>query len=86
VRLLTVLTYIAIIFFRFAFVDNSDIIHPAVNVSIDGLAVLPEMQDCISCWEAGVKVMVGGALCPNLSYVYLLDFDGQDPCGFTDLI
>ena len=60
-------------FVCFAFVDDADVVHTAKDVDTTGDIVLQEMQQAIDHWEGGLKA-TGGALVPEKSYWYLIDF------------
>ena len=58
----------------FAFVDDTDLIEGHMGESdITANEVMLEMQQAISRWEGGLKA-TGGALVPEKSFVYPIDF------------
>ena len=58
----------------FAFVDDTDLIQGNIgNVNITANQVMTEMQQAILRWEGGLKA-TGGALVPEKSFVYPIDF------------
>ena len=61
----------------FAFVDNADLPYTS-DVDATGEDIMAEMQAVLDTWEGGIKA-TGGALVPNKSYWYLIDFK----CGTT---
>jgi hypothetical protein len=61
----------------FAFVDDADLPHTSHD-DATGETILEEMQEVLDTWEGGIKA-TGGALVPNKSYWYLIDFK----CGST---
>ena len=71
--LMTALTASVVQFVCFAFVDDADVVHTAKDVDTTGYIVLQEMQQAIDHWEGGLKA-TGGALVPEKSYWYLIDF------------
>ena len=59
----------------FAFVDDTDLIQGHMgNIDITAEDVMHDMQTAISRWEGGLKA-TGGALVPEKSYVYPIDFN-----------
>jgi hypothetical protein len=60
-------------FVCYAFVDDTDLVHTAKDDLTRGPKVLEEMQQAIDHWEGGLKA-TGGALVPEKSYWYLIDF------------
>jgi hypothetical protein len=71
--LLTALTVSVVQFVCFAFVDDADVVHTTKDVNTSGDIVRLEMQQAIDHWEGGLKA-TGGALVPEKSYWYLIDF------------
>jgi hypothetical protein len=71
--LLTALTILVVQFVCFAFVDDVDVVHTAKDVDTTGHIVMQEMQQAIDHWEGGLRA-TGGALVPEKSYWYLIDF------------
>jgi hypothetical protein len=71
--LLTALTVLVVQFVCFAFVDDADVVHTANDVNTSGDSVRQEMQQAIDHWEGGLKA-TGGALVPEKSNWYLIDF------------
>jgi hypothetical protein len=71
--LLTALTVFMVSFVCFAFVDNADLVHTAKDEDTTQEVVMREMQQAINHWEGGLKA-TGGALVPEKSYWYLIDF------------
>ena len=58
----------------FAFVDDTDLVQGNIgNVDITTDQVMQEMQQALSRWEGGLKA-TGGALVPEKSFVYPIDF------------
>jgi hypothetical protein len=73
ISIISPLTFVALYVVCFAFVDDTDVVPRARDVSTPGEDVLPEMQDVVNQWEGSVRA-TGGALVPSKSYWYLLDF------------
>ena len=71
--LFTALTVSAVSFVCYAFVDDTDLVHTAKDVHTRGPEILTEMQRALDHWEGGLKA-TGGALVPEKSYWYLIDF------------
>ena len=71
--LLTAMSIACVSFVCYAFVDDTDVVHCARDVHTPGLEVLQEMQDVVDHWEGGLRP-TGGALVPEKSYWYLIDF------------
>jgi hypothetical protein len=69
----TALTVSAVNFVCYAFVDDAGVVHTAKDVDTTGDTVRQEMQQAIDHWEGGLKA-TGGALVPEKSYWYLIDF------------
>ena len=63
-NLTTALSYTLIIFMCYAFVDDTDIIHTAKEVTTSGTEVAEEIQKAIDTWEGGLRA-TGGALVPS---------------------
>jgi hypothetical protein len=57
----------------YAFVDDTDVIQAACNVTQPGEEVVPQMQRSVDRWEGGLRA-TGGALVPAKSHWYLIDF------------
>ena len=60
----------------FAFVDDTDIVAALENRN-DPEATMCRMQEVVNGWE-GVAKSTGGALAPDKSWFYLINFDWQD--------
>jgi hypothetical protein len=71
--LLTALTVLAVSFVCNACVDDTDLVHTAKDVNSRGPTILAKMQSALDQWEGGLKA-TGGALVPEKSYWYLIDF------------
>jgi hypothetical protein len=63
-------------FVCYAFVDDTDLVHIAKDVDTRGPTIIAEMQSALDHWEGGLKA-TGGALVPEKSYWYLIDFTAQ---------
>jgi hypothetical protein len=72
-QLYTAISSTLIWFLCFSFVDDTDLVHTANDVSMPGKDLPPEMQDFVDHWEGGRKA-TGGAIRPDKSYLYLIDF------------
>ena len=73
ISIISPLTFVALYVVCFAFVDDTDVVHGARDVTTPGEDVIPEMQEVVNRWEGSVRA-TGGALVPTKSYWYLLDF------------
>jgi hypothetical protein len=73
VRVFSALTKTVLYFLGFAFVDDTDIVHAGSCVLTAGEEIYAGMIHCIAHWQGGVKA-TGGALRPDKSYWYLIDF------------
>ena len=71
--LFTAITVSAVSFVCYAFVDDTDLVHTAKDVDTRGPTIIAEMQSALDHWEGGLKA-TGGALVPEKSYWYLIDF------------
>jgi hypothetical protein len=60
-------------FASYSFVDDTDLPQTATNVNTSALDTLPLTQEGVDTWEGGLKA-TGGALVPNKSHWYLIDF------------
>ena len=69
----TALTVSAVNFVCYAFVDDANVVHTAKDVDTTGDTVRQDMQQAIDHWE-GVLRATGGALVPEKSYWYLINF------------
>ena len=57
----------------FAFVDNTDVVHTETIVNQTGEDVLENIQEVFDTWK-GVLRATGGAIVPEQSYWYLINF------------
>jgi hypothetical protein len=73
VQSFSAITKTALRFLGFSFVDDTDVVHAAPSVHTPGEGVFPPMMELFTHWEGGVKA-TGGALRPDKSYWWLLDF------------
>ena len=73
VNMLTAISAAAISFVCFAFVDDTDIIHTGAEVDTPGEVILGQFQNAMDCWEGGLRAS-GGALVPEKSFWYLIDW------------
>ena len=64
-------------FVGFAFVDDADLIETARNTLETVQEVAARMQDSLTAWEGGLRA-TGGAIVPEKSHWYLIDFVWQD--------
>jgi hypothetical protein len=60
-------------FLGFSFVEDTYVVHAAPGVNTPGEDIATKMMALFTRWEGGVKA-TGGALRPDKSYRYLLDF------------
>jgi len=60
-------------FMGYSFVDNTDLIQMGPTITSTDLEVIPLMQAALTLWEQGL-CMTGGALIPEKSFWYLIDF------------
>ena len=74
----TALSGTLVVFAGIAFVDDTDIFYTARDNSASGEDILPQIQETLNLWE-GLLRATGGALRPNKSFWYLLDWlwDGK---------
>ena len=61
----------------FAFVDDADLIQSALNSSKTIHSVMEKMQQMLNLWEGALKA-TGGALDPNKSFIYAIDYKLQN--------
>jgi hypothetical protein len=73
VQIFSAITKTALRFLGFSFVDDTDVVHTAPSVNTPDEDVFPLMMELFTHWEGGVKA-TGGALRPDKSYWWLLDF------------
>ena len=70
---LTAISAATVTMVGFAFVDDTDLIITASNELIDGETIAGRMQEAATTWEGCLKA-TGGALRPDKSHWYLIDF------------
>jgi hypothetical protein len=73
----TVLSCAGISFVCYAFVDNTDLVHTRPGDKVEGVELIPEMQEAVDHWEGGLRA-TGGALVPSKSHRYLIDFQWKN--------
>ncbi len=56
-----------------SFVDDTDLVHAAAHSDTSGVALLPDVQRAVNLWSGGISA-TGGALNPEKSFWWLLDF------------
>lgn len=61
----------------FAFVNDTDVIHTDENPFLPGEELMPQFQEAMDRWEGGLRAS-GGALVPNKSFWYLIDFQWSE--------
>jgi hypothetical protein len=57
----------------YSFVDDTDLPQTTIDVNTSGLDTLPTIQKGVDMWEGGLRA-TGGALVPEKSHRYLIDF------------
>jgi hypothetical protein len=60
-------------FVGYAFVDDTDLIQSTTNTISNGTGVVMELQRALDLWEGGLHA-TGGAIVPEKSHWYLVDF------------
>ncbi len=60
-------------FVGYAFVDDTDLIQSTTNTITNGTDVVIELQRALDLWEGGLHA-TGGAIVPEKSHWYLVDF------------
>lgn len=70
---LTSLTWSALSYVGFAFVDDTDLIHSSMNSSVPGEVLASDAQKMLTWWIELLEG-TGGALRPDKSFWYLVDF------------
>ena len=73
VKLFTALTVTAIAFVCFAFVDDTDVVQTGDTIDTPYSELIPDFQEALDRWAGGLRA-TGGALVPQKSYWYLIDF------------
>jgi len=63
-------------FVGYLFIDNTNLVQTGPSLTSMGQEVIPLMQVALSLWEQGLCTM-GGALVPEKSFWYLIDFRWQ---------
>ena len=63
----------------FCFVDDTDVIEASSSVNTSGEDILPSVQQAATLWARGIRA-TGGAINPDKSFWWLIDFD-WDPQG-----
>jgi len=63
-------------FVGYSFVDDTDLVQTGPSLTLMGQEVILLMQAALSLWEQGLCAM-GGALVPEKSFWYLIDFRWQ---------
>jgi len=68
-------------FVGYAFVDDTDlsVTDPAVNYNDTDGAIYDKMQEAVTLWEGFTRAS-GGAIRPDKSHWYLVDFKWKDGC------
>ena len=74
VHLLTSLSLQAVHLVGFAFVDDTDLFCAGSSPSSSGEDMVPEFQGALDRWAGGL-IATGGALAPDKSFCYLVDFE-----------
>ena len=58
----------------YAFVDDTDLVTMDMrDINMEVEEIMSNMQDSIDCWEGGLRT-IGGAIVPEKSWVYPVDF------------
>ena len=70
---LSCLTQLSLVIAGFAFVDDTDIINAGKSVDTTGEDLLIQQQQVVDTWEGSLNA-TGGALRPDKSYWYMLDY------------
>jgi hypothetical protein len=60
----TALSCAVLSFVCYAFVDNTDLVHTRPGDDVEGVELIPEMQEVVDHWEGGLRA-TGGALVPS---------------------
>jgi len=63
-------------FMGYSFVDNTDLIQTGLSITSTDLDIMPLMQASLTLWEQCLCI-TGGALIPDKSFWYLIDFQWQ---------
>ena len=69
----TALSMTAVFLVGFAFVDDTDLIHVAINAFTTAEDILDDAQRMLNTWE-GLLEATGGALRPEKCFWYMIDF------------
>ena len=66
-------------FVGFAIVDDADLVETAKSMVATFLEVATQLQNSLSAWEGGLRA-TDGAIVPEKSHWYLIDFVWKDGC------
>ena len=64
----------------FCFMDDTDLVQAALDPQSTALAILSKVQQALSLWSGSVRA-TGGAINPEKSFWWLLDYDWKSSAG-----
>ena len=62
-----------ILFMRFAFVDDADLVSGAEDINTSGATMIARFQAMMTCWNGGIR-STGGLIAPEKTRWFLLSF------------